>query len=515
VASGEVTALREGWDQVTLGSGPAAEWVERALARIKDLGKPAQGLTGAEALARFKERGGNGQPVLPAAVPVAVLGKVVYRSHRGLHAVEAATGRLLWESPLRGSLQDLADDPASLTHAGEWVSSVWQAFPQTIIENSTVGTLSADARRVYAIEDLALPTVPKNYSAFVHKSGAGLHFTYADDLTDAVYHSRLLAFDLDSGLALWQAGGRGEARSGPLNDAHFLGPPLPLAGKLYALVEKEQALRLVCLDPADGRLCWSQTLAMPKRNVLIDGARRTWAAHPSHAEGVLVCPTNAGAVVAVDLASRSLLWAHPYREEPPPPPQPSRPFRGKRAWAVQTQIPLNLEVKWKQCAPLITQGKALLAAPDGATLDCLDLRTGALLWRVNRGDEDLYLGGVWKDRVLVVGCRHCGALRLRDGEVLWGVQTAEPTGQGVLAAARYYLPVKADPRTGEPAIQVIDLEKGAIADQVPLPRGDVPGNLVLSEGTLLSQTATRISAYPCAAERKDGAKERRGTPEGR
>jgi outer membrane protein assembly factor BamB len=479
-AAGALSALREGWDRPTVGSGPAADWVEGALARLKE----------------------RGQPALPAAAPLAALGKVIYRSHRGVHAVEAATGRLLWESPLRGSLEELADDPASLAHAGDWAASVLQAFPNALIENSTVGALSADARHVYAVEDLALPTVPKNYSAFVYKSGAGLHFTYAPELTNAVYHSRLLAFDLESGLALWQAGGRGEAKGGPLHDAHFLGPPLPLAGKLYALVEKEQALRLVCLDPADGRPCWSQTLAVPKQNVLIDGARRTWAAHLAHAEGVLVCPTNAGAVVAVDMASRSLRWAHSYREEPPPPPLPPGRFKVRRGLMVQPQVQLNLEVKWKQCAPLITQGKVLLAAPDGATLDCLDLWTGALLWRVSRNDGDLYLGGAWKERVLVVGHRRCEALRLRDGESVWGAETAEPSGQGVLADGRYYLPVKSDPKTGGPAIQTIDLEKGAVVGRIPLPRGDVPGNLVLSGGALISQTATRVSAYPCATEKK-------------
>src|SRR5262249_18459982 len=163
-----------------------------------------------------------------------------------------------------------------------------------------------DERLVYAVEDLAIPPVPANWQTFYHKSGAGLALDHAEQLTEAIYHSRLIAFELESGKAIWTAGLKDDRRPGALKGVHFLG--LPLGGKLYGLVEKQQSLILVCLDPADGRQLWAQTLATPKRNLLLDGARRTWGAQPAHAEGVLVCPTNAGAVVAVDLASRGLLW---------------------------------------------------------------------------------------------------------------------------------------------------------------------------------------------------------------
>jgi outer membrane protein assembly factor BamB len=486
VVRGEVAGVARGWDHPTVGDGPAAEWLEGALARLAT----------------------NGQPALPAASPLLVAGTLVYRSHRGVHAVEAATGRPLWDSPLRGSLEELADDPARLAHASGWASALVQGFPHALLENSTVGTLSADGRQVYAVEDLEIPVAPRNYGAFFSKSGAGLRFSFADDLTDAVYHSRLLAFDLESGLAVWEAGGRGAGKDRPLRDAHFLGPPLPLGGKLYALIEKEQALRLVCLDPADGRLCWSQTLAMPQRNVLLDGGRRTWAAHLAYADGVLVCPTNAGAVIGVDLATRNLLWAHSYREAPPPEPLPPGRGRFRRPWMATIQMQLDLAVKWKHCAPVIARdplfnwGRVLLTAPDGATLDCLDLYTRALLWRVNRDEADLYLAGVFGESVLVVGRHQCTAYWLIGGKVRWRADTGEPCGLGVAAGNVYYLPVKKDARTGGPAVLGIDLEKGIVVSRTPLPGGELPGNLLLSGDRLISQTATRIAAYTRGAEKK-------------
>ena len=35
-----------------------------------------------------------------------------------------------------------------------------------------------------------------------------------------------------------------------LADTYFLGRPLPIAGRLYVLTEKQQELQLVCIDPA-------------------------------------------------------------------------------------------------------------------------------------------------------------------------------------------------------------------------------------------------------------------------
>jgi outer membrane protein assembly factor BamB len=475
-AAGKVTGLAAGWRRPTAEGRFVPDWLEDAVGRL----------------------GARREPVLPAAVPLALSDRVIYRSHRGVEAVERATGRLLWSSsPLRGSLEELADDAPSRAHAGPWVASLLQSFPHALIENGTLGWLSADERLVYAVEDLAIPPVPANWQAFYHKNGAGLELDHAAQLTEAIYHSRLIAFELESGKAVWTAGFKDDKWAGALKGVHFLGPPLPLGGKLYGLVEKQQVLALVCLDPADGRQLWAQTLATPKRNLLLDGARRMWGAQPAHGEGVLVCPTNAGAVVAVDLASRGLLWAHSYRDEPPP-PMPAPPPGKFRPWNVPQPVPpFALEGKWKFSAPIVAQGKVLLAPPDGSALECLDLWTGALLWRAPREAEDLYVAGVYKGRVVVVGRSYVGAFRLETGSVLWAVETPEPAGLGVAAGDVYYLPVRTTRETGGPAVVGIRLDKGLVASRLPLPEGDVPGNLVLSQGSLLSQTATRLAAYPC------------------
>ena len=128
--------------------------------------------------------------------------------------------------------------------------------------------------------------------------------------------NRLSAIDIHKGSLVWEIGG---AASGahPLRQAGsiFLGPPLPLRGQLYVLAEVNDEIRLLALDADTGSTLWSQQLAVVQRNLFPDSLRRTAGLSPSYADGILVCPTGAGGVVAVDLATRSLRWGYRYSHE--------------------------------------------------------------------------------------------------------------------------------------------------------------------------------------------------------
>src|SRR5207302_833396 len=102
-------------------------------------------------------------------------------------------------------------------------------------------------------------------------------------------------------------------------ETYFLGAPLSLGGKLYFLNEKNQDIRLVCLDtgklPAgtpgpkdiDDAIAWVQPLGTAKEKILVDHGRRIHATHIAYGEGILVCPTNAGVILGVDLLTHSLV----------------------------------------------------------------------------------------------------------------------------------------------------------------------------------------------------------------
>src|SRR4029077_14666211 len=92
-----------------------------------------------------------------------------------------------------------------------------------------------------------------------------------------------------------------------LTDTFFVAPPLPLSGKLYQLAEKNTELKLICLDPnkLDAQnlpeIVWQQSLGTANRRLQQDSLRRVQAAHLAYGDGILVCPTNAGVLLGVDL----------------------------------------------------------------------------------------------------------------------------------------------------------------------------------------------------------------------
>ena len=127
-------------------------------------------------------------------------------------------------------------------------------------------------------------------------------------------HNLLVALDLaKQGYQLWAVGGT-TGDNPALAGAFFLGAPLPVGDQLYALAEFTGEIRLVCLDARTGGLEWKQPLANLEEsaNHATTLTRRLAGASPSLADGILVCPTSAGAVVAVDLATRTLRWGYQY-----------------------------------------------------------------------------------------------------------------------------------------------------------------------------------------------------------
>jgi outer membrane protein assembly factor BamB/tetratricopeptide (TPR) repeat protein len=448
----------------------------------------------AQALKQHEER----QPAIPAFFPIATtvhtpagetLPLVVYRSHYGVHAVDLRSGKLFWESPSFGSLDKIVEEPNKKIQFDLWLPLYLTNTPNLLFENSTTGTLSADNARVYSVDDLVLPPHPNGQPLMQLQWGQQASF---GALQDAVYHSRLQAFDLATGKLVWELGGRSPDTQGEFSDCYFLGAPLPLGGKLYVLIEKASELRLVCLDAQKGEVNWTQPLANVRDRLLLDVGRRMRGVNLSYGGGMLVCPTNAGAILGVDLLTHSLVWAHPYREEQPS-PEPPWPRRGM-PWN-GAMMSHNLNSDWKASAPVIQDGKVVFTPPDGSAVYCLNLRDGTELWKESRGD-DVYLAGVYGGKVVLVGRTSCRALRLNDGKSLWSVETGTPSGQGVASNNTYYLPLKSGIPSKEPEVCAINLDKGIVEARTKSRKKEVPGNLVFYDGDVLSQTATSIAAYP-------------------
>jgi outer membrane protein assembly factor BamB/tetratricopeptide (TPR) repeat protein len=446
------------------------------------------------------------QPVLPAFFPVTAIANtktgpvpiVVCRTHYGLYAFDVRTGERKWRTPSDGSIERLLAQNQFVTNVTSWIDFYTNAGrPNILFENSTIGTLSTDGNLVFSIDDLAVPPPPQMQGGDIENPRIPQGATMNKDLKDLILCSRLRAYNFANGKLIWEVGGRGEAKN-ELHDSYFLGPPIALGGKLYVLSERNQDLRLITLEAATGKLLQIQQLATTRDKMQIDVARRVQAAHLCYGEGMLVCPTNAGAILGIDLLTNSLVWAFSYREksdvahvDPPQPIQPGRP----RPVPQPRQYNPNENNHWKVSAPIIQDGKVVFAAPDGQRIYCLNLRDGRRLWDQRRLDEDLYLGGVYNGKVLVVGKKTVRALTLNKGETLWSLETGMPSGQGVASGDIYYLPIKSN-KDKEPEIAAIDIDNGRFHAHTRSRKKEVPGNLVFFEGTVISQSIGDIVAYP-------------------
>ena len=301
-------------------------------------------------------------PIMPGFFPIASGGKLIYRTYSGISAVYlkevkesdgsiSKPGDIFWKSiPFEGSLGNLLLSSTGTPNPirpsiDNWLRSTYaqSGFINLVYENSMVGTLSTDHKFVFAVDDLAVPIPPTYLQKQIWDSPQNNHLVN-EKVKPLVLQNRLQAFDMETGKLLWMlpvdekdkdkdkehSDPSGKER-GPEN-AHFLGAPLPVGGNLYALNEKNGGtLRLVCLDPATGNVLGPfQELGKVSKDHRFthDISRRSMAVHLAYGEGILVVPTNAGHVFGIDLLTRSLAWAYPYRQSSPAAnslPGPSRP----------------------------------------------------------------------------------------------------------------------------------------------------------------------------------------------
>jgi outer membrane protein assembly factor BamB len=499
------------WSQPMLSSSDGADAVRQQIRQVKSALK------------------NQGQPIVPSFAPITLTATgskgdkiplLIYKDYFGITARDLRTGNLSWFAHSDLSLQGLLSSSDNKSAVGSWLGYYQNQHPQMIFENSTYGTLSTDGQFVYSVEDLAVPPQPQmNGNPMFINPGMNPNIGTNKNLETASSHSTLQAFSLDknSGKLTWIVGT--DSEKDPLTDHFFLGPPLPLAGKIFVLAEKQQEIRLICLETVESagasgplftpRVVSMQTLGLAQEKMRNDPLRRTAAAHLAYSEGILVCPTNAGAVFGVNLLENSLAWAYPYREKSDGPPQQrfDRWGRPIGPWNQPGMPQPNTphQNPWKNTAPVISDGKIVFAAPDARSLHCINLRDGSLVWRKNKQEDDLYLGNVYNGFVVVVGKKYTRGLNLATGDIAWTLETGMPSGQGIGSDNVYYLPVLGKDDSGkESQILGIDMERGRIVSRSksrPRQEGkevvyDTPGNLLFHDGKVVSLTAEEVAVYP-------------------
>jgi len=446
----------------------------------------------------FLEEGGR---VLPGLHPLAVKDYVFMRSVAGLEAVDFRTGKRIWYAPVDKAVEELLDSAGATGSVGaaaaapQGANSLAEWLEQRVWDDAVYGALSSDGEAVYCVEDLDIqpPTAPMGMGGGFRQRQRWIinNGGFQQTLTTRSFN-RLAAYEIATeGKLKWSVGGQTGDGQLPLAGAFFLGPPLPLAGKLYVLAETKGEIRLFVLDPKnDGQVEWSQQLAAVPVGVQEDPLRRFAGATPSYADGILVCPTSTGAAVAVDLATRSLLWGFQYPRAVDPIFLQNRVLRMQGFAGDEA----GENDHWGDATVTIAAGHVLLTPIESRHLHCLNLLDGKLLWQVPR-DDGLYVGCVHDDQALVVGRHGLRSYHLADGKSTWTVPTLQlpdgsaPSGRGFFDGERYYLPLT----TAE--VAVVELTAGKIVARSKSRGGTVPGNLICYQGAVISQGVESLESF--------------------
>lgn len=425
-------------------------------------------------------RSNSSQHRLPSRQPLVVDGMLIFRKLPSVGIYDLESGDFLFETcGWDFTLQKLVD-PNESELIPNWKMYLGQLLNQRLWDDSTFGRMSSDGEQLYCVED----------AGFWSPISTG-----QNRLLPVSSNSVLNAHNLVDGRLVWEVGGPtkpGDGEPRPLAGRYFLGTPMPLGGRLYCLADMNQEIQLNVLDAATGNLEWSQPLATPMQLTIDqDRARRTSGVSVAYGDGVLVCPTDAGAIVALDLTSRSLLWGFPTESAGGNANDNVQAFRGNRLQPADPTGEASLPSGWIDSTPLIIGDKVILTPLRSAKLFLLDLQTGKRIWQQPRG-QGLYVAGILNNMVIVVGTKNVQTWNLHNDQTGWRdplMLSAVPTGRGVIVGTNLLLPA------GQQLL-VVDLKTGTERKPIPVAETIALGNLVVAQGRLISQGVSTLDVLP-------------------
>ncbi len=427
---------------------------------------------------------------MPIHHPLAVGNTVLLQKQQQLLGIDFRTGKLKWlYPPVVGATN--APDPAKT------MIQMWDGRQVPLKNFLTSAKLasSSDEKQAYYVEE---STAPMNLRA----NGAIFIGNGRTSVPQQTVTNVLSALNLQKeGYLRWQVGGPSGEADPRLAGVFFLGAPLPLHNQLYILGELSAELNLFCLDAENGQLIWAQPLVRYEIPLSADLHRRVTNLVPSYSDGVMVCPTNSGAVVAVDIFNRCLLWAQSYTQNMAS--QMSGPFNRRMVMMNQQANQESTNDRWADGAATISGNRVLLGPADGDDLLCLDLLTGETIYRMVRSDfpdrTPLYVASVDPTAAMIVGRTKLYGISLDKKQVLFDVDYAggQPSGRGYRAGNNYYLPLN----TAE--VIKIDLNTHKVAARSKSRKGVVPGNLIVHQGQIVSVSQDRAQCFYSLDDRQE------------
>lgn len=409
----------------------------------------------------------------PSWVPLRVGNQLLMRTTEYLVGVDHRTGKRVWLHPWSKAPEE--DEPkeanARMARAGIATSRVNEFVKQRVWNDVPYGHVTSDGERVYVLEGLQqLDTAQiRGFMGVMARSAP-------------VSGNSLVALELESeGILKWFQGVRAGPDS-PLANAFFLGPPLPVEGRLYVMCELAGDIFLICLDPTTGTEIWRQQLVANEfGTVRRDSIRRVAGAMLSYQDGMLICPTGAGALVAVNLGDRTLRWGVNY-------PRNLVQTRFVQRTMLSSEQLLR---RWFTGTAIVSDLSVLVTPVETDRLFGMNLLTGRALFTKMLRVEMRYLAGIRGDNFFVVGPREMKAYSLTNGSQAWKTTSdmfasgQQVSGQGVFGPDCYLLP------TNTQEIVKVSLKDGVVMDRRQT--NYELGNMIAVDGEIITQGPTKLS----------------------
>lgn len=420
---------------------------------------------------------------IPSRVPICVGRSVITSTFdQRIVAYDLQTGLLQWECVYTGMPLGFSMDNIPTRGSIGYEYGVPEYLAKRVWGEAAIGHLASDGERVYGVSELPSADISEAYAL-------GPNARFARQLGIKTYNVLQCWSIPEEGKLLWEVGGVKSETEPALVNILFLGPPLPYRGELLILGELNGEVALFALSPESGKVLWRQPLVVNNGAVVAnDTMRRSIGAAPSADGNLVICPTLSGHLVAFDLHTRSLQWGLAYRSKVSNAGAQAGVFGGIEAGVFDP-----FESRSVDMAPIIADGIALYAPPDGFGVYAVELQTGERKWlALDSQDRKIrYLGCVADGTVIVVSQNAVYGLDLQTGEPKWDAANipngSQVVGRGVRKGNRYLLP------TSDQTIEELDIATGKWASRTQLEQ--MPGNLVNFNNRLLSLSPTQLDCY--------------------
>ena len=454
--------------------------------------------------------------IVPAGLPLVMGQQAIFRTPFGIRSVNMLSGDLTWEvtrpdSRLKTILDERAAESENASSGRDdfglraYVDPRAQLLYQ-MIRTNTASQMAINGRTLFVVDECANATWNDDMGGMLGPNGSL-----------SIPSNYIRAYDAESGLFRWEAGGQTQNVALPAGQGnllagfYFLGAPLVLGQRTYVLAESGEGIFLIQIaepvaladkaaDADSGllisdaqasvnpKVVKSQILTVPEYKLPQHPVRKHAGLMPSFAQGMLICPTCDQRIVAVSAEDHSLRWIFRYAGNTRVQEIGGENlvlFGGRDV--IDTKS-VDMDSRWIDSLARIVNGKVLITPRDSDQLYCLDLQTGLMIWSTPRNVFHA-IGTVTSDKVVLVGNQRVAAFSMTDGRLIWSTELRDGVVCGTATSDGTIIQIP----TSEPSIVSLDLETGRRLAGQSEDLDRMPGNLLMTEHGLLLQNLLDVS----------------------